>query len=47
MQIIFNISQNEPDLLREFSLILEELAHNESAGIRSRSKELLRRIKKL
>jgi hypothetical protein len=45
MQIIFNISRNEPDLLRELSLVLEELSNNESAGIRSRIQKLLKKIR--
>jgi hypothetical protein len=43
MQIIFNISRNEPDLLRELTLVLEELTNHESAGIRSRCKKLLKK----
>jgi hypothetical protein len=45
MQIIYNISRNEPDLLKELSLILDELKHHESAAIRSRSNEIRKKIR--
>jgi hypothetical protein len=44
MQIMFNIAQKEPDLKNEVRLILEELEHHESAGIKSRSAKLLRSL---
>jgi hypothetical protein len=47
MQILFNIAKNEPDLLRELRLVLEGLTDHESAGIRSRTNELLKKIHQL
>jgi hypothetical protein len=46
MQILYNISKREPDLLRELQMIIEELTDHESAAIRSRSKEILKRLRK-
>ena len=41
MQILYNIAQKEPELMRELLLILEELIDDESAAVRSRSRQLL------
>jgi len=41
MQILFNISEKEPDLKPELRLVFEELIQHESAAIRSRSRQLL------
>ena len=46
MQILFNISKNEPDLLKEIKLIIEELTDHESAAIKSRSKQLMKKLGK-
>jgi hypothetical protein len=47
MQILLNISRNEPDLLRELKLVLEELTNHDSAGIQSRAKYLVEYINQL
>ena len=44
MQILFNISAKEPDLKKELRLIIEELTEHESAAIKSRSKQLMRKL---
>jgi len=46
MQILFNISHNEPDLLNELLLVLEELTDHESAAIRCRTRDILKEINK-
>ena len=43
MQLLFNISEQEPDLKPELRLVFEELAHHESAAIRSRTRLLLQK----
>jgi hypothetical protein len=44
MQILYNISNSEPDLKKELKLIFEELTDHESAAIKSRSKQLLQKL---
>ena len=44
MQILFNISEQEPDLRKELKLIIEELTEHESAAIKSRSRQLMRKL---
>ena len=44
MQILFNISEEEPDLKKELKLILEELTDHESAAIKSRSRQLIKKM---
>ncbi|MAT53353.1 MAG: hypothetical protein CMN32_02650 [Saprospirales bacterium] len=44
MQTVFNISKNEPDLLRELKAVLEEGMETGSAGYRARGKRLLKEI---
>jgi len=44
MQILFNISEKEPDLRKELKLIIEELTDHESAAIRSRSRQLMKKL---
>lgn len=47
MQAVFNISKNEPDLLRELREVIEgELEHG-SAGFKSRGKRILKEISKI
>jgi hypothetical protein len=48
MQIIYNTAKNEPDLLKEFALVLKDLLGNsDSAGIKSRANNILKQIRKL
>jgi hypothetical protein len=44
MQILFNISEKEPDLRKELRLILEELTDHESAAIKSRCRKLMKKF---
>ncbi len=44
MQIIYNYSKQEPDLLVELRLILEELITYESPGVINRAKKILAKI---
>jgi len=44
MQILFNLSENEPDLRKEIKLIIEELTDHESAAIKSRSRQLMKKM---
>lgn len=44
MQILFNISEVEPDLKHELRLIIEELTDHESAALRSRSQYLMKKL---
>ncbi len=44
MQILFNISEVEPDLKHELKLVIEELIDHESPGIQSKSRALMRRL---
>jgi len=44
MQILFNITQKEPDLKKELRLVLEELINHDSAAIKSRSRQLLAKL---
>ena len=47
MQTAFNISQNEPDLLKELQLVIEDNLENGSAGYQSRGRSILRQIAKI
>lgn len=47
MQVVFNISRNEPDLLRELAAVIEEQMPYGSAGYRSRGRNILRAIHKI
>ncbi len=42
MQVLYNISEKEPDLKPELRLIFEELIDNDSAALRSRSRQLVK-----
>ncbi len=44
MQILYNISEVEPDLKHELRLIIGELTDHDSAGLRSRSRHLMERL---
>jgi hypothetical protein len=44
MQIMFNIAEKEPDLKNELRLVLEEMIHHESAAIKSRSRQLIKKL---
>jgi len=44
MQILFNITEKEPDLRQELKLIIEELTDHESAAIKSRSEQLMKKM---
>jgi len=44
MQIMYNISVAEPDLRHELRILLDELTDDESPGIRSRSRQLMRKL---
>jgi hypothetical protein len=46
MQVLFNISEREPDLKPELSLIIEQFIDNDSAALRSRSRSLFRILSK-
>ncbi len=46
MQAVFNISKNEPDLLRELQMVIEEGMEYGSAGYRSRGRRILGEIGK-
>jgi hypothetical protein len=46
MEILYNISQGEPDLKNELKLILEELSNHESPAVKSRCGKLLMKLKK-
>ncbi len=47
MQTAFNISQNEPDLLRELQTVIEEGMPLGTAGYRSRGGKILQKISQL
>ncbi len=47
MQTVFNLSQNEPDLLRELQLVIEAGMENGTAAYRSRGRKLLKGIGKI
>ena len=44
MQILFNISEAEPDLKHELRLLIEEMIDHESAAIKSRSRYLMEKL---
>lgn len=46
MQIIYNISQDEPDLLNELKMVIEERLPYGTAGFKSRGKKILAGIHK-
>ena len=46
MQVVYNISQNEPDLLRELALVIEDQMPYGSAGFKARGKKILKAIRK-
>lgn len=45
MQTIFNISKNEPDLLRELAEVIEDGLPHGTAGYKSRGNKLLKKIR--
>ncbi len=47
MQVVFNISKNEPDLLSELKMVIEEQMPYSSAGFKSRGKRILKDIDKI
>ena len=47
MQCIFNVSKNEPDLLRELKMVIEEQIPYGTAGFKSRGKKILMEISRL
>lgn len=44
MQVIYNISQNEPDLLNELKMVIEEQMPYGTAGFKSRGRKILKVI---
>ena len=46
IDIFFNLSKNEPDLLNELKLMLELLLPNATAGVKSKSMKILKKIEK-
>jgi hypothetical protein len=46
MDIFYNLSRNEPDLLNELRHMLEMLLPNGSAGVKNKSHKLIKRINK-
>lgn len=47
MQTVFNISQNEPDLLRELAEVIEDGMEHGTAGYKSRGRRLLKKIRSI
>lgn len=47
MQVIFNISKNEPDLLRELAATIETQLTYGSAGFKARGKKILKEIRQI
>lgn len=47
MQTIFNISKDQPDLLRELQLVIEEGMPQATAGYKARGRRILREIVKI
>ncbi|MEO1261309.1 MAG: hypothetical protein AAFZ15_21070 [Bacteroidota bacterium] len=47
MQIVFNISKNEPDLLNELKMVIEERLPYGTAGFKSRGKKIVKAINKI
>lgn len=47
MQVVFNISKNEPDLLRELAAVIEEQIPYGSAGFKVRGKRILKGIRQI
>ncbi len=47
MQVVFNIARNEPDLLGELKMVIEEQFPYGSAGFKSRGKRILKDINKI
>lgn len=47
MQVVFNVSKNEPDLLQELKMVIEEQLPFGSAGFKSRGKRILQGIAKI
>lgn len=45
MQILFNFAQTEPDLKNELALIIEEQMENGTAGLCSRGRKLLKKLR--
>lgn len=46
MQVVFNLSKHEPDLLRELAMVIEDQMPYGSAGFKSRGRRILREIQK-
>ncbi|MGZ2371489.1 hypothetical protein ACXR6G_17045 [Ancylomarina sp. YFZ004] len=44
MQILFNFSQQEPDIKNELALVIEESMSDGSAGFKSRGKRILKKL---
>ncbi|MFT4760779.1 MAG: hypothetical protein ACI9XO_000803 [Paraglaciecola sp.] len=47
MQVIFNISKNEPDLLRELAAVIEDQLPYGSTGFKSRGNKILNKIQQV
>ena len=47
MQMIFNISKNEPDLLRELQVAIQDWMPHGSAGFKSRGNKILKKISRI
>ena len=47
MQTAFNISKNEPDLLRELKMVIEENLPHGTAGYKSRGKKIIKEINRI
>ncbi len=45
MQILFNFSQQEPDIKNELALVIEEFMSDGTAGFKSRGKRILKKLK--
>lgn len=46
MQVIYNLCKNEPELLNELKMVIEDQMDYSSAGFKSRGKKLLKAISK-
>lgn len=47
MQVVFNISKNEPDLLQELKMVIEERMPHGTTGYKARGRRILGEIRKL
>lgn len=47
MQVVYNISKNEPDLLRELAVVIEDQLEYGSAGFKVRGNRILKEIRQV